>query len=67
MNMTWNVTFEMDQEYGTDYRRRLKHWIIGAQGKALVVAEGPTDAKGDRNLRPSQQPNRDSNFHINGK
>ena len=33
MNVTWNVTFEMDREYGTDYRRRLKDWIIGAQEK----------------------------------
>jgi 4-hydroxybutyryl-CoA dehydratase/vinylacetyl-CoA-Delta-isomerase len=64
MNVMWNVTFEMDQEYGTDYRHRLKQWIIEAQEKALVVAGGLTDAKGDRNLRPSQQPNKDSTVHI---
>jgi 4-hydroxybutyryl-CoA dehydratase/vinylacetyl-CoA-Delta-isomerase len=64
MNVMWNVTFEMDQEYGTDYRHRLKQWILEAQEKAWVVAGGLTDAKGDRNLRPSRQPDRDSNVHI---
>jgi len=64
MNVMWNVTFEMDQEYGTNYRHRLKQWIIEVQKKGLVVAGGLTDAKGDRSLRPSQQPNRDSNVHI---
>jgi len=64
LNVMWNVTFEMDQEYGTDYRQRLKQWIIEAQKKALVVACGLTDAKGDRSLRPSRQPNKDSNIHI---
>ncbi len=64
MNVMWNITFEMDQEYGTDYRHRLKQWIIEAQEKAWVVAGGLTDAKGDRNLKPSRQPDRDSNVHI---
>jgi len=64
MNTMWNVTYEMDRELGTDYRERLKKWVLAAQEKSLVVAGGLTDAKGDRSLRPSQQPDRDSNVHI---
>ena len=60
----WNVTREMDREYGTDYQKRLRKWIITAQKKGVVVAGGLTDAKGDRSLRPSQQTDPDSNVHI---
>jgi 4-hydroxybutyryl-CoA dehydratase/vinylacetyl-CoA-Delta-isomerase len=48
----------------TNYQERLKKRIIGAQEKGLLVAGALTDAKGDRALRPSQQPNLDSNVHV---
>ncbi len=60
----WNVTHDMDREYGTDYQERLKKWILTAQQKGLVVAGGLTDAKGDRSLRPSQQADKDVHVHI---
>lgn len=63
-NVLWNVTYDMDREYGTSYQERLKQWILTAQKKGLVVAGALTDAKGDRSLKPSQQPDRDSNVHI---
>lgn len=63
-NVLWNVTHEMDKEYGTNYQERLKNWILGAQEKGLVVAGGLTDAKGDRSARPSQQEDPDSNVHV---
>ena len=63
-NVLWNVTFDMDKEYGTRYQDRLKKWILMAQEKGLTVAGGLTDAKGDRSMRPSQQPDPDSNVHI---
>lgn len=64
MNVLWNVTYDMDKEYGTKYQERLKNWIMMAQEKGLTVAGGLTDAKGDRSMRPSQQPNLDSNVRI---
>ncbi|MDQ5985396.1 MAG: 4-hydroxybutyryl-CoA dehydratase/vinylacetyl-CoA-Delta-isomerase [Syntrophus sp. SKADARSKE-3] len=63
-NVMWNVTAMMDKEYGTNYQERLKKWIISYQKNGLVVAGALTDAKGDRNLRPTQQSNPDSNLHI---
>lgn len=64
LNVMWNVTYEIDKEYGTNYQERLKKWILNAQEKGLVVAGALTDAKGDRSLRPSQQSDPDSNLHI---
>lgn len=63
-NVLWAVTQEMDKEFGTAYQARLKGWIAQAQKKGLVVAGGLTDAKGDRSLKPSQQPDPDSNVHV---
>jgi 4-hydroxybutyryl-CoA dehydratase / vinylacetyl-CoA-Delta-isomerase len=63
-NVMWNVTAMCDKENGTNYQERLKKWILGAQEKGLVVAGALTDAKGDRSMRPSQQPDPDSNLHI---
>lgn len=63
-NVMWNVTYEMDRDLNTNYRARLEKWIRNAQDKGLVVAGALTDAKGDRSLRPSQQPDPDSNLRI---
>jgi 4-hydroxybutyryl-CoA dehydratase/vinylacetyl-CoA-Delta-isomerase len=63
-NALWNVTDEVDLQCGTDYHSRLKKWISHAQKKGLVVAGALTDAKGDRSLKPSEQPDRDSHVHV---
>lgn len=63
-NVMWAVTHDMDQELGTDYQQRLKNWILSAQGKGLTVAGALTDAKGDRSLKPSQQPDPDTNVRV---
>jgi len=63
-NVMWAVTHDMDDEYGTDYHQRLKDWILSAQDKGLTVAGALTDAKGDRSLKPSQQPDPDTNLRI---
>ncbi len=65
-NVLWNVTHDMDRELGTSYQKRLKKWISKAQQKGLVVAGALTDAKGDRSLKASAQPDLDSNVRIVG-
>ena len=55
-NTLWAVTQEVDEEFGTDYQARLKKWIIDAQERGITVAGALTDAKGNRKLKPSQQP-----------
>jgi 4-hydroxybutyryl-CoA dehydratase/vinylacetyl-CoA-Delta-isomerase len=63
-NVMWAITHDMDKEHGTNYQERLKNWILTAQEKGLTVAGALTDPKGDRSLRPSQQPNPDANLRI---
>jgi len=64
MNVMWAVCSEMDQANGSDYQKRLKNWILSAQSKGLTVAGALTDAKGDRSLKPSQQPDPDTNLRV---
>lgn len=63
-NVMWAVTEEMDAEFGTDYQARLKNWILSAQQKDLTASGALTDAKGNRSLKPHQQPNPDTNLRI---
>lgn len=63
-NVMWAITSDMDEEYGTDYHERLKQWLLTAEERGILVAGALTDAKGDRSLKPSGQPDPDSNLHI---
>ena len=63
-NVLWAVTHDIDEAFGTNYQERLKNWILSAQSKGLAVAGAMTDAKGDRSLKPSQQPDLDTNVRV---
>ncbi len=63
-NVLWAVTQDMDEEFGTNYQERLKNWILSAQAEGLTAAGALTDAKGDRSLKPSQQPDLDTNLRV---
>ena len=63
-NVMWAITEDADRSTGTDYHARLKSWLMEAQKEGLVVAGALTDAKGNRSLKPSQQPDPDSNLHV---
>jgi 4-hydroxybutyryl-CoA dehydratase/vinylacetyl-CoA-Delta-isomerase len=64
MNTMWAVTHEADKASGTDYHERLKKYVLKAQAEGWAIAGALTDAKGNRSLKASQQPDPDSNVHV---
>jgi 4-hydroxybutyryl-CoA dehydratase / vinylacetyl-CoA-Delta-isomerase len=64
MNVMWAISGEMDNQYGTNYKARLKKWIISAEQRGITVAGALTDAKGNRSLKPSEQPDPDTNLRV---
>ncbi|MGQ0655847.1 MAG: 4-hydroxyphenylacetate 3-hydroxylase N-terminal domain-containing protein, partial [Betaproteobacteria bacterium] len=46
------------------YRERIEAYIAKVQEEDLCVGIAMTDGKGDRSLRPHEQPNRDAYLHI---
>jgi 4-hydroxybutyryl-CoA dehydratase/vinylacetyl-CoA-Delta-isomerase len=64
MNVMWAVSSEIDKEHGTDYQARLKNWILSAEERGITVAGALTDAKGNRSLKPSEQPDPDTNLRV---
>lgn len=64
INALWALTWDIDNDLGTNYHERLKKYFKYVEDNALALAGAITDAKGNRSLRPSQQKNKDSNLHI---
>ncbi len=58
-NALYSVTYECDQEHGTEYHQRLKEYLRYVQEENLVVDGAMTDVKGDRGLRPAEQADPD--------
>jgi 4-hydroxybutyryl-CoA dehydratase/vinylacetyl-CoA-Delta-isomerase len=58
------VTHKMDQELGTDYNHKFRSYLRYIQQEDLVVDGAMTDAKGDRDLSPSEQVDPDLYVHI---
>lgn len=63
-NAIYSTTFEMDEEYGTDYHQRFKKYLELCQKNDWTVDGAMTDPKGDRGLAPSQQEDPDMFVHI---
>ena len=64
MNALYTVTFEMDDALKTDYHARFKKFLAYVQENDLMIAGAMTDTKGDRSLRPGQQPDPDMYVHV---
>ncbi|MDY6850638.1 MAG: 4-hydroxyphenylacetate 3-hydroxylase N-terminal domain-containing protein, partial [Thermodesulfobacteriota bacterium] len=58
-NALFSVTFECDQEHGTDYHERFCEYWRHVQREDLMVDGAMTDAKGDRGKRPQDQADPD--------
>jgi len=64
MNALDSVTYEMDEEYSTEYHQRFRRFLRYVQENDLVCDGAMTDVKGDRSLSPSQQADPDLYLHI---
>jgi 4-hydroxybutyryl-CoA dehydratase/vinylacetyl-CoA-Delta-isomerase len=61
------VTYKMDQQLGTDYNLKFRNFLQYVQEADLVVDGAMTDAKGNRSLSPSEQPDPDLFVRIVSK
>lgn len=59
-----SVTYEIDQQKGTNYHQRFLGYLKMVQAEGLMVAGAMTDTKGDRSLSPSKQSDPDLYLHA---
>ena len=58
------VTFNIDQQQGTEYYQRFLSYLSMVQERDLVCDGAMTDPKGDRSLSPHEQPDPDQYLHV---
>ncbi len=58
------ATHRIDADKGTEYSARLDAYLERVYSEDLSIGIAMTDGKGDRSLRPHQQPNLDTYVHI---
>jgi 4-hydroxybutyryl-CoA dehydratase/vinylacetyl-CoA-Delta-isomerase len=58
------VTHSVDKKYGTEYEKRFNDFLRYIQENDLACNGPMTDAKGDRDKRPSQQEDPDVYLHL---
>ncbi|MEW6554747.1 MAG: 4-hydroxyphenylacetate 3-hydroxylase N-terminal domain-containing protein [Actinomycetota bacterium] len=65
-NAIYNASYEADKqnEGTTEYHENFKKWLVRFQDEDLVGCCAQTDVKGDRMLRPADQPNPGAYVHI---
>lgn len=59
-----SVTYEIDEQKGTNYHQRFLDYLKMIQAEGLMVAGAMTDTKGNRSLSPSKQSDPDLYLHI---
>jgi len=64
LNALSMVTYDIDQKCGTEYNKRFLRYLEDVQENDLVCDGAMTDAKGDRSLRPAEQPDPDQYLHV---
>jgi len=68
-NAIYNVSYEADKVNNgqTEYHENFKKWLIQFQKGDLIGCCAQTDVKGDRLLRPADQPNPDAYVRVKEK
>ncbi|TXF12815.1 4-hydroxyphenylacetate 3-hydroxylase family protein [Pelomicrobium methylotrophicum] len=56
LNAIFQATYRIDADRGTEYHPRLIEYLRFVEQRDLTCAVAMTDGKGDRSLRPHQQP-----------
>jgi len=64
LNSLYSVTYEIDEQYGSDYHTRFKSFVAMTQTAGYVIGGAMTDVKGDRSKAPHQQSDPDLYVHI---
>lgn len=63
-NALHSVTYEIDQQHGTNYHHRFLTFLTEMHRRNLVIGGAMTDVKGDRSLPPHQQQDLDLYLRI---
>jgi 4-hydroxybutyryl-CoA dehydratase / vinylacetyl-CoA-Delta-isomerase len=58
------VTYDLDQEFGTQYNQRFLKYLDYVQENDFTCDGAMTDPKGDRSLPPHRQPDPDHYLHV---
>ncbi|MGN2390861.1 4-hydroxyphenylacetate 3-hydroxylase family protein [Pelomicrobium sp. G1] len=64
LNAIFQSTYRLDQDRGTEYHPRLQEYLRFVEEGDLTCAVAMTDGKGDRSLRPHEQPIAESYVRI---
>ncbi len=64
LNAMYAVSYEVDQDKGTDYHERFKKYLAYVQREDLMLAGAMTDPKGHRAKKPSQQEDPDQFVRV---
>jgi 4-hydroxybutyryl-CoA dehydratase / vinylacetyl-CoA-Delta-isomerase len=64
LNALHSVTYEIDQQHGTNYHARFQTFLAKAQRRNVVIGGAMTDVKGDRSKSPSEQADPDLFVHV---
>ncbi|MCB1747938.1 MAG: 4-hydroxyphenylacetate 3-hydroxylase [Gammaproteobacteria bacterium] len=64
LNALWQMTHRVDDAVGGEYHARFRAYFEDVQRRDLTVGIAMTDAKGNRALRPHEQPVSDAYVHV---
>ena len=64
LNAIYAVSYEIDEAKGTRYHDRFRTYLETIQTEDLMPCGAMTDPKGNRSLRPAEQPDKDQFVHV---